>query len=45
MRRLVFDAGPFILLFTKEKGSNIAREAVLKHERGEIKRFMHMISS
>ncbi|MBS7627044.1 hypothetical protein KEJ51_08460 [Candidatus Bathyarchaeota archaeon] len=41
MRRLVFDAGPFILLFTREKGSNIAREAVLRHERGELQIFMH----
>jgi predicted nucleic acid-binding protein len=40
-KRLVFDAGPFILLFTNEEGSDIAREAVLLHERGEIEIFMH----
>jgi len=41
LKRLVFDAGPFILLFTNEEGSDIAREAVLLHERGEIEIFMH----
>jgi len=41
LKRLVFDAGPFILLFTNEEGSDIAREAVLLHENGEIEIFMH----
>lgn len=41
MRRLVFDAGPFILIFTKEEGSDVAREAVLKHEKGELEIFIH----
>ncbi len=33
-RRLVFDAGPFILLFTNEKGSDLAREAIKLHGEG-----------
>lgn len=41
LKRLVFDAGPFILLFTNEEGSEIARRAVLLHEKGEIEIFMH----
>jgi len=41
LKKLVFDAGPFILLFTNEEGSDIAKEAVLLHERGEIEIFMH----
>ena len=41
LKRLVFDAGPFILLFTNEKGSNLAREAVTLHEKGEIEVFTH----
>ena len=41
LKKLVFDAGPFILLFTNEEGSDIAREAVLLHEKGEIEIFMH----
>jgi len=41
LRKLVFDAGPFILLFTNERGSDVAREAVLRHERGEIEVFIH----
>jgi len=41
LRRLVFDAGPFILLFTKERGSEVARKTVLKHERGELQVFIH----
>ncbi len=41
MRKLVFDTGPFILLFTKERGSEIAREAVLKHERGQLEVYIH----
>lgn len=40
-RKLVFDAGPFILLFTKEKGSDNARKAILQHERGEIEVSIH----
>jgi len=40
-KRLVFDAGPFILLFTNERGSDVAREAVTLHERGEIEVFIH----
>lgn len=36
LKRLVFDAGPFILLFTNEKGSEVAREAIALHERGEV---------
>ncbi|MEM2892604.1 MAG: hypothetical protein QW638_03330 [Candidatus Bathyarchaeia archaeon] len=40
-RRLVFDAGPFILLFTNEKGSDLAREAIKLHERGEFEVFIH----
>ena len=40
-RRLVFDAGPFILLFTNEKGSDIARETVLLHEKGNVEVFIH----
>ena len=41
MRRLVFDAGPFILLFTREAGSEIARKAVLLHEQGREAIFIH----
>ena len=41
MRRLVFDAGPFILLFTREKGSDVARKVVIKHERRELEIFIH----
>lgn len=41
VKRFVFDTGPFLLLFTKEKGSNIARLAVLKHENGEIEIYIH----
>ncbi|MFQ6086186.1 MAG: hypothetical protein ACE5OY_08020 [Candidatus Bathyarchaeia archaeon] len=41
VRRMVFDAGPFILLFTEEKGSDTARKAVLGHERGENEIFIH----
>jgi predicted nucleic acid-binding protein len=41
LKRFVFDAGPFILLFTREKGSDVARRAVLKHEAGEIEISIH----
>lgn len=41
MRELVFDAGPFILVFTREKGSDIAREAVLGHQGGELGIYIH----
>jgi predicted nucleic acid-binding protein len=41
LKRFVFDAGPFVLLFTNEEGSDIVREAVLLHEGGEIEIFMH----
>jgi len=41
LKRLVFDAGPFILMFTKEKGSDVAQEAVALHEKGEIEVFIH----
>jgi len=41
LKRLVFDAGPFILLFTKEKGSISARKAITLHEKGEVEIFMH----
>lgn len=41
MKRLIFDTGPFLLIFTKEKGSEDAREAVLKHEKGKIEIFIH----
>lgn len=41
LKRIVFDAGPFILLFTNEKGSDLAREAVALHERGEVEVFIH----
>jgi len=41
LRRLVFDAGPFILLFTKEQGSERARKAVVQHERGQSEIFIH----
>ena len=41
LKRLVFDAGPFILLFTNERGSDLAREAVALHEDGEIEIFIH----
>jgi len=41
VRRLVFDTGPFLLLFTSEAGSDKARKAVLKHENGEIRIYMH----
>lgn len=41
LKRLVFDAGPFILLFTNEAGSAIARKAVTLHEKGEVEVFMH----
>ena len=40
-KRLVFDAGPLILLFTNERGSNLARQAVLLHEKGEIEIPIH----
>lgn len=45
MRRIVFDTGPFLLLFTEEAGSDKARKAVLKHEGGELKIFMHQTTS
>jgi len=41
LKRLVFDAGPFILLFTNEEGSDVAREAIVLHERGEVEVFIH----
>lgn len=41
LNRLVFDAGPFILLFTNEKGTDLARKAVTLHERREIEIFIH----
>ena len=41
LERLVLDAGPFILLFTNEVGSAIARKVVNLHEKGEIEVFMH----
>jgi len=41
LKRLVFDAGPFILLFTNEAGSTIARKAVTLHEKGDVEVFMH----
>jgi predicted nucleic acid-binding protein len=41
VKRLIFDTGPFLLLFTKEKGSMEAREAVLKYEEDKIEIFMH----
>lgn len=41
LKRLVFDAGPFILLFTNERGSDLAREAVALHEDGELEIFIH----
>lgn len=41
LKRLVFDAGPFILLFTNESGSNLARKAVTLHEKGEVEIFIH----
>lgn len=40
-RRFVLDAGPFILLFTNEKGSETARKLVLMHEEGKLKLFIH----
>lgn len=39
--RIVFDAGPFVLLFTNERGSDVAKKAILKHEKGEIEVFIH----
>jgi len=33
LKRFVFDAGPFILLFTREQGSDLARRAVVQAER------------
>lgn len=41
LKRLVFDAGPFVLLFTNERSSTVARKAVTLHEREEIEIFMH----
>lgn len=41
MKQLVFDTGPFLLIFTKERSSDQAREAVLRHERGELEIFIH----
>ncbi len=41
MRRLVFDSGPFLLTFTKEKGSDEARDAISRHERGDFEIYMH----
>jgi len=41
VKRLVFDTGPFLLIFTEESGSDQAREAVLRHEGGELEIFMH----
>lgn len=40
-RRFVLDAGPFILLFTNEKGSDTVQRLVLMHERGELEVFIH----
>lgn len=41
MRILVFDAGPFVLLFTDEVGSDRARKAVIQHEEGKISIYIH----
>ncbi len=41
MKRLIFDTGPFVLIFTNGKGSMEAREAILKHEEGKLEIFMH----
>lgn len=41
LKKLVLDAGPFILLFTNEKCSNLARQAVILHEKGEVEIFIH----
>lgn len=41
LKTLVFDAGPFILLFTNEEGSISARRAITLHEKGEVEVFMH----
>lgn len=41
MKRLIFDTGPFLLIFTNEKGSTEAREAILKHEEGKLEIFIH----
>lgn len=41
MKYLTFDTGPFLLIFTKERGSEEARKAVLKHEEGKLEIFMH----
>ncbi len=41
MGRLVFDTGPFLMLFTREDGSDTARRIVLMHERGELEVYMH----
>ncbi len=41
MNRLVFDTGPFLLLFTREEGSETARNMVLMHERGHLEIYMH----
>lgn len=41
LKQLVFDTGPFLLIFTGERGSDQAREAVLRHERGDLEILMH----
>jgi len=41
LKGLVFDTGPFLLIFTRERYSDQAREAILRHERGELEIFMH----
>ncbi len=41
MKRLVFDSGPFLLTFTKEKGSDTARDAISRHEKGDLEIYMH----
>ena len=42
VERLVFDTGLFLLLFTKESGSDNARSAILRHEEGEIEIYINL---
>jgi len=41
LKRYVLDAGPFLLIFTKERGSDKIQSLILKHEKGEVEVYMH----
>ena len=41
MRKLVLDTGPFLLLFTKENGSEKIKRIIIKHEIREMDVYIH----